>query len=325
MSQSRRTAVIVWALAWIYAAPCAWATLPPVTNFAKVQASTGYNSVATSIVLLSGHGAKLPTTFPFPLVWWNCTDYGAPEDDATVEIISVTAKTSDTLTVVRAQESTAAANHNTGGKTYCMVLAITKGMWDAVRTDIAASGGAASMITSGTGSPEGVLTKSPGNLYLRTDGGTFGTLYIKETGTGNTGWVERSIVNYASPGAIGATTPNAGEFTSLKTQEFRVTDFPATYGPTVEINAAYGSVAVITATNAVPFLIENPLNAVYGQYLSVEVRNTSGGILGTITWDTAYRMAAFPKPGNGKRRTVMFRFNALTWDEQWCSREITNP
>lgn len=45
------------------------------------------------------------------------------------------------------------------------------------------------MISTGTGSPEGVVTASVGCLYLRTDGGAGTTLYIKESGTSNTGWI----------------------------------------------------------------------------------------------------------------------------------------
>jgi len=46
-------------------------------------------------------------------------------------------------------------------------------------------------IRFGTGSPEGVTTTPVGSLFLRTDGGANTTLYIKETGTGNTGWVAK--------------------------------------------------------------------------------------------------------------------------------------
>jgi len=42
---------------------------------------------------------------------------------------------------------------------------------------------------SGTGSPESVVTAGVGSLYLRTDGGASTSLYVKESGTGNTGWV----------------------------------------------------------------------------------------------------------------------------------------
>jgi hypothetical protein len=44
---------------------------------------------------------------------------------------------------------------------------------------------------SGTGSPEGVVTASVGALFTRTDGGAGTTLYVKETGTGNTGWAAK--------------------------------------------------------------------------------------------------------------------------------------
>ena len=40
----------------------------------------------------------------------------------------------------------------------------------------------------GAGTPEGVVTANPGSLYLRNDGGAGTSMYIKETGTGNTGW-----------------------------------------------------------------------------------------------------------------------------------------
>jgi len=44
---------------------------------------------------------------------------------------------------------------------------------------------------SGSGSPEGVRTAPVGSLYTRTDGGSNTTLYVKESGTGNTGWVAK--------------------------------------------------------------------------------------------------------------------------------------
>lgn len=47
------------------------------------------------------------------------------------------------------------------------------------------------LVMSGSGSPEGVKTAPVGSLYTRTDGGAGTTLYVKETGTGNTGWVAK--------------------------------------------------------------------------------------------------------------------------------------
>lgn len=50
-------------------------------------------------------------------------------------------------------------------------------------------GAGAVIWTSGAGTPEGAVTAPVGSLYTRTDGGAATTLYVKESGTGNTGWV----------------------------------------------------------------------------------------------------------------------------------------
>lgn len=44
---------------------------------------------------------------------------------------------------------------------------------------------------SGNGTPEGAVKSPVGGIYLRKDGGAITTLYVKETGTGNTGWVAK--------------------------------------------------------------------------------------------------------------------------------------
>jgi hypothetical protein len=46
-------------------------------------------------------------------------------------------------------------------------------------------------ILTGSGSPETVVNAGVGTLYLRSDGGSATTLYVKESGTGNTGWVAK--------------------------------------------------------------------------------------------------------------------------------------
>lgn len=97
-------------------------------NFAKVEVSTGYDAAATSIDLATGDGAKLPdpaTDGAFNLVWFDSTAYADPADDPNVEIVRVTARATDTLTVTRAQEDTSASSKNASGHTYKMVLSPT--------------------------------------------------------------------------------------------------------------------------------------------------------------------------------------------------------
>lgn len=107
----------------------------PVENFGLVTVSTGYGAGDTSVALTTGDGSRLPDSFPYPMTWWNATDYAAPADDPNREIVSVTNRSTDTLTVARAQEGTSASSKNTGGKTYRMSLGITKAMWEDLRVN----------------------------------------------------------------------------------------------------------------------------------------------------------------------------------------------
>lgn len=109
----------------------------PVTNFGLVEVSIGYDASATSIVLATGDGSRLPATtggYTYPLTWWNSTDYTDAALDPNREIVLVTSRSTDTLTVTRAQESTSASTKNAGSKTYYMSLGITKAMWESLHT-----------------------------------------------------------------------------------------------------------------------------------------------------------------------------------------------
>lgn len=57
------------------------------------------------------------------------------------------------------------------------------------RVDQLYIGAGAATLISGPGAPEGFVVAAIGSLYLRTDGGAGTTLYVKESGTGNTGWI----------------------------------------------------------------------------------------------------------------------------------------
>ncbi len=108
----------------------------PITNFGLVTVSTTYGAGDTSIALTAGHGERLPATtggYRYHLTWWDSSTYPHPADDPNKEIVLVTARSGDTLTVTRGQESTSASTKNTGSVTYRMNLGITKTMWEEAR------------------------------------------------------------------------------------------------------------------------------------------------------------------------------------------------
>lgn len=43
----------------------------------------------------------------------------------------------------------------------------------------------------GEGSPEGVVSAPKGTAYLRSDGGAGTSFYVKESGSGSTGWAAK--------------------------------------------------------------------------------------------------------------------------------------
>lgn len=200
----------------------------PVTNFGKVTVSQGYDAAATSIVLSAGHGAKLPSTFPFPLVWWNATDYSDPADDPNVEIVSVTARATDTLTVTRAQEGTAGTVKNLGSKTYKMILTFTKALYDGLSVlnvkqgtftrDVSVASGTTTFAHGGGVAPKAVLFFGSSGLAAASwgaglIGGAVGMVYTRlddvnkrETTSAAVGYfVDASNFQYASPSSADGT------------------------------------------------------------------------------------------------------------------------
>ena len=78
-----------------------------------------------------------------------------------------------------------ATDHNKFSIGYSLTQAFKDG-WFAGKVNIAGSD-----FLSGAGTPEGSVTAPVGSLYTRTDGGSGTTLYVKESGAGNTGWVAK--------------------------------------------------------------------------------------------------------------------------------------
>lgn len=111
--------------------------IDPIRNFAKVTLAAGIDADDTSATLVTGMGVRLPnpsTEGAFNLVLWNFTAYPDPSDDPSVEIVRVTARSGDTLTIERGQEGTSAVAHNTSGRTYKAILAFTRKTFDDMLT-----------------------------------------------------------------------------------------------------------------------------------------------------------------------------------------------
>ncbi len=90
-----------------------------------------------------------------------------------------------------------------------------------------------------------------------------------------------------------------------------------TYGVTVTIDSSLGSTFAISANDGVAFTISNPTNprTATGQRIEIIVRNVSGGVMGAITWGTAYKLSAWTNPASANSRTIGFMYDGTNWVE----------
>lgn len=74
------------------------------------------SSSSTTLNVETGDGSLFPDSFPFVITVWDESTYSDPTDDPNMEIMYVTSKSSDTLTVTRGQESTSGVEHSNGSR-----------------------------------------------------------------------------------------------------------------------------------------------------------------------------------------------------------------
>src|SRR4029078_10916050 len=68
-----------------------------------------------------------------------------------------------------------------------------------------------------------------------------------------------------------------------------------------------GGPQIIDASSGIAFTINAVVTPVAGQVMIFDIRNNSGGALGTITWNAVFKLAGvFTNPANTKRRTITF-------------------
>lgn len=217
---------------------------------------------------------------PFNAVWYNATDYPDPTDDPNKEVVRVTAISTDTLTITRAQEGTSAATHNTASKTYQLVAGPTaKWTDDTVGTLFVATASAtvtntttettllgagvgtktipANRVQAGTTlrlSLDGVLSSAavtPGTLHIKAK---FGSTVILDTSAQTIGsnesnqmWKLDGEITFRTNGASGTCIGQAG-FENQATLLGAFTAWAMTNTATTTIDTTADIVVDVTAT-----------------------------------------------------------------------------
>ncbi len=117
--------------------------------------------------------------------------------------------------------------------------------------------GSAVSITSGTATPESAVTAPVGSLYLRTDGDGDTTVYVKVTGSGNTGWqaIHTDLLAGSKTHDFGSLADGAGETTTVTVTGAALGDF-AEASLSVDLQGMTMT-AWVSATNTVSVRLQN--------------------------------------------------------------------
>ena len=174
---------------------------------------------------------------------------------------------------------------------------------------------------SGGGVPSGKSYSSLVNKSLRTEplvsGATNAQVLYQGSGTPNNA-LGNSGDLYFNSASTGANANGRDSIWQKGASFWRQATYLAdvsnpTYGASITIDMAISSIFVVTATNSTSFSINSPTNSGTGQVFTVVVANTSGGALGTCTFDASfYRLgSAWTQPATGFRRAITFYWDAV--------------
>lgn len=116
-------------------------------------------------------------------------------------------------------------------------------------------------------------------------------------------WTDGSLA------AWGGVAANGSLYTKLVT---------LTYSATITMDASAGNTqkVVVTDANAITVAAPtNPPSSSNSQRLVLQVLNSSGGAMGAITWNAAFKFAGYTwtNPANGNKRQAVFEWNGLNW------------
>jgi hypothetical protein len=89
------------------------------------------------------------------------------------------------------------------------------------------------------------------------------------------------------------------------------------YGASITTNVRFGNTQRYTVNNGTAFTINAPTNAIAGTKLTYIFKNTSGGAMGAITWNSVFKLPTLTMPATGFNRAYTFIYDGTNWVFQY--------
>jgi len=83
---------------------------------------------------------------------------------------------------------------------------------------------------------------------------------------------------------------------------------------TLTPNCGFADQYIVTMSTGNAMGVAAPLNG-YSKLLTITLKNTSGGALGSIVWNAIYKLAAWTSPATGFSRSITFCYDGSNWIE----------
>lgn len=88
-----------------------------------------------------------------------------------------------------------------------------------------------------------------------------------------------------------------------------------TYSTSITLNTVYANWFTINVIDGNAFTMNAPVNVIDGQQITITFYNTSGVSMGAITWNGAFKLAAWTNPADGYNRSITFAYDGSYWIE----------
>jgi hypothetical protein len=221
------------------------------TNNAATTLASGINSSVTSLTVASGTGSLFPN--PSAPDYFLVTLQGVA--GTPIEIVKVTARSTDTFTIVRAQESTTASSFSTGDK---VELRITAGGLGSFASTLNATGTGKTVLDTSPTIATPVLTNSTITGYTESVVAV-GTVGASSTLSLASGTVQTATLTASTPCTFTMPTATAGTSfilrltqaaTGMTTATFTGVKWPAGTAPTITATASAVDIISFVCVNS---------------------------------------------------------------------------